>query len=73
MCSSTWPATCASGSRDARTDLANAIGEYQNGLVPLVTPLRLIGHYTTVQQVRYLAEQVYLDPYPKELMLRNHV
>ena len=24
-------------------------------------------------QVAYLAEQVYLDPHPKELMLRNHV
>jgi uncharacterized protein YbgA (DUF1722 family)/uncharacterized protein YbbK (DUF523 family) len=59
-------------SREARNDVANAISEYQNALVPLVTPLRVIAHYTTVHQVRYLAEQVYLDPYPKELMLRNH-
>jgi uncharacterized protein YbgA (DUF1722 family)/uncharacterized protein YbbK (DUF523 family) len=58
--------------REARSDVANAISEYQNALVPLVTPLRLIAHYATVHQVRYLAEQVYLDPYPKELMLRNH-
>jgi uncharacterized protein YbgA (DUF1722 family) len=24
-------------------------------------------------QVEYLAGQVYLDPHPRELMLRNHV
>jgi uncharacterized protein YbgA (DUF1722 family)/uncharacterized protein YbbK (DUF523 family) len=59
-------------SREARHDLASAITEYQHALVPLVTPLRLLAHYTTVHQVRYLAEQVYLDPYPKELMVRNH-
>lgn len=26
-----------------------------------------------LQAVRYLCEQFYLDPHPKELMLRNHV
>ena len=57
----------------ARRDIAAAISEYQRGLVPLVLPARLIGHYAQVHDVRYLTAQAYLDPYPRELMLRNAV
>jgi uncharacterized protein YbgA (DUF1722 family) len=59
-------------SNDARRDLAGAIEDYRRGLVPLVVPMRLIAHYTHVHDVGYLSGQVYLDPYPRELMLRNH-
>jgi uncharacterized protein YbgA (DUF1722 family) len=38
-----------------------------------VVPLTLLGHYVRVFEVAYLAEQTYLHPHPKELMLRNHV
>jgi uncharacterized protein YbgA (DUF1722 family)/uncharacterized protein YbbK (DUF523 family) len=54
-------------------DVAAAIGDYQRGLTPLVVPLRLIEHYARVHDVRYLCNQIYLNPYPHELMLRNHV
>jgi uncharacterized protein YbgA (DUF1722 family) len=54
-------------------DLAAAIVDYQRGLTPLVVPLRLIEHYARLHDVRYLCNQVYLNPYPQELMLRNHV
>jgi uncharacterized protein YbgA (DUF1722 family) len=33
----------------------------------------LIRHYSRRFDVAYLNRQVYLDPHPKELMLRNHV
>ncbi|MEO8522564.1 MAG: DUF1722 domain-containing protein, partial [Acidobacteriota bacterium] len=36
-------------------------------------PLTLIAHYVRVHEVGYLAGQVYLQPHPRELMLRNHV
>ena len=49
------------------------IADYRRGLVPLVVPLTLLGHHVRRQDVSYLAEQVYLSPHPKELMLRNHV
>ena len=58
---------------DARRDVATAIDDYQGGLIPLVVPVRLIAHYAKLHEVRYLCEQFYLDPHPKELMLRNHV
>jgi uncharacterized protein YbgA (DUF1722 family) len=41
--------------------------------VPLVVPLTLVKHHVRLRGVRYLADQVYLNPHPKELMLRNHV
>jgi uncharacterized protein YbgA (DUF1722 family)/uncharacterized protein YbbK (DUF523 family) len=59
-------------SAEARGDLAGAIEDYRRGLVPLVVPIRLIAHYTHVYDVGYLSDQIYLDPYPRELMLRNH-
>jgi uncharacterized protein YbgA (DUF1722 family) len=33
----------------------------------------MIAHYVRRLRVEYLAGQVYLEPHPKELMLRNHV
>lgn len=57
----------------ARTELADVIKDYRAGLVPLVVPLTLVRHYARALEVQYLQDQVYLDPTPKELMLRNHV
>jgi uncharacterized protein YbgA (DUF1722 family)/uncharacterized protein YbbK (DUF523 family) len=54
-------------------ELADAIDDYRRGLVPLVVPLTLIRHYVRTFDVTYLAGQTYLQPHPKELMLRNHV
>jgi uncharacterized protein YbgA (DUF1722 family)/uncharacterized protein YbbK (DUF523 family) len=56
-----------------RQELAASIEEYRQGLVPLVVPLTLINHYVRVHGVAYLAGQIYLQPHPRELMLRNHV
>ena len=36
-------------------------------------PITLLRHYVRVHDMSYLAGQVYLEPHPKELMLRNHV
>jgi uncharacterized protein YbgA (DUF1722 family) len=57
----------------SRRELAETIADYGRGLVPLVVPLTLVAHHARRHDVRYLLEQVYLQPHPKELMLRNHV
>ena len=57
----------------SRRELHHSIDEYRRGLVPLVVPLTLIRHHVRVHDVAYLAGQTYLDPHPRELMLRNHV
>jgi len=59
--------------RDSKSELAASIDDYRRGLVPLIVPLTLIRHYVRAHDVAYLAGQAYLEPHPKELMLRNHV
>jgi len=59
--------------RAERAELAESIDDYRGGLVPLVVPLTLVRHHARRQESDYLLGQVYLDPHPKELMLRNHV
>lgn len=49
------------------------IDEYGRGLVPLVVPVTLLRHYVELLDVPYVRDQVYLNPHPRELMLRNHV
>lgn len=57
----------------ARAELAQLIDDYRGGLVPLVVPITLIGHHVRRHAIDYLSGQVFLEPHPKELMLRNHV
>lgn len=59
---------------DARTrgDLDAEVEQYRLGLVPLVVPVTLIAHYVRVLEEPYLQGQTYLQPHPRELMLRNH-
>ncbi len=57
----------------SRMELAQLIDEYRLELVPLVVPITLLRHHVRRFQVDYLKGQVFLEPHPKELMLRNHV
>jgi uncharacterized protein YbgA (DUF1722 family)/uncharacterized protein YbbK (DUF523 family) len=58
---------------DSRDELLVLIEDYRKGLVPLIVPITLIRHWVRVHDFRYLAGQTFLEPHPKELMLRNHV
>jgi uncharacterized protein YbgA (DUF1722 family)/uncharacterized protein YbbK (DUF523 family) len=57
----------------SRAELAATIEDYRLGLVPLIVPVTLVRHHVRRFNVEYLAGQTYLEPHPKELMLRNHV
>jgi uncharacterized protein YbgA (DUF1722 family)/uncharacterized protein YbbK (DUF523 family) len=56
-----------------RAELVNTIHAYRMGQLPLVVPVTLIRHYVRKLHVKYLVDQVYLNPHPAELMLLNHV
>jgi uncharacterized protein YbgA (DUF1722 family)/uncharacterized protein YbbK (DUF523 family) len=58
---------------DARSLMVEAINDYHNELLPLVVPVTLLSHHVRLLDVGYLGGQTYLEPHPKELMLRNHV
>jgi uncharacterized protein YbgA (DUF1722 family)/uncharacterized protein YbbK (DUF523 family) len=57
----------------SKQELLACIDEYRRGFVPLVVPLTLLRHHVRAQGIAYLAGQSYLEPHPRELMLRNHV
>lgn len=56
-----------------KAELLGVIDDYHQEQTPLIVPLTLIKHYVHVFDVDYVRDQVYLNPHPKELMLRNHV
>ncbi|HET6440449.1 MAG TPA: DUF523 and DUF1722 domain-containing protein [Anaeromyxobacter sp.] len=56
-----------------RKELEVIVADYRRGLLPLVVPLTLFRHHVRRHRIEYLAGQVYLDPDPKELCLKNHV
>ena len=58
---------------DSKAELQGAIEDYHRGLVPLIVPITLLRHHIRHHGVAYLAGQTYLEPHPRELMLRNHV
>ena len=57
---------------ESKAELQSTIDDYRRGLVPLIVPITLLQHHVRVHDVEYLAGQLYLQPHPKELMLRNH-
>jgi uncharacterized protein YbgA (DUF1722 family)/uncharacterized protein YbbK (DUF523 family) len=60
--------------KEDRRELEEAISDYRSGHVPLIVPLTLLRHHLRRHEAPpWALEQVYIAPYPKELMLRNHV
>ena len=60
-------------SSDEKQELIQVIDDYRLGLTPLIVPITLLNHYVRKYDQKYLREQVYLNPHPMELKLRNHV
>ena len=55
-----------------KRELGGLIADFAAGVVPLVVPITLINHLVARHQLTYIADQIYLRPHPRELMLRNH-
>jgi uncharacterized protein YbgA (DUF1722 family)/uncharacterized protein YbbK (DUF523 family) len=58
---------------DEKMELLEFIQLYRKEYVPLIVPITLINHYVRKYNQPYLKKQVYLNPHPVELQLRNHV
>ena len=59
-------------SADEKHELLETFDQYREGYIPLIVPLTLIKHYVRKYDQPYLKQQVYLNPHPVELKLRNH-
>ncbi|OPZ57790.1 MAG: hypothetical protein BWY87_01575 [Deltaproteobacteria bacterium ADurb.Bin510] len=57
---------------DEKAEILESLDHYRAGFVPLLVPLSLIRHYIRKYDQTYLKQQVYLNPSPLELKLRNH-
>jgi uncharacterized protein YbgA (DUF1722 family) len=60
-------------SADEKQELLEVIDHYRQEYIPLIVPMTLINHYVRKYDQPYLKQQVYLNPHPLELQLRNHV
>ena len=58
---------------DSRRELSGMIEEYRKGEVPLIVPMTMVKHYVRRFGNAYLRDQLYLNPHPKELALRNQI
>ncbi len=56
-----------------RSQMRQVVEDYRQGFLPLIAPITMIRHFVQLHGIAYLADQTYLSPHPKELMLRNHV
>jgi uncharacterized protein YbgA (DUF1722 family)/uncharacterized protein YbbK (DUF523 family) len=59
-------------SSDEKQELLEIIDHYKKEYIPLVVPITLFQHYVRKYDQPYLKQQVYLNPHPLELQLRNH-
>jgi uncharacterized protein YbgA (DUF1722 family)/uncharacterized protein YbbK (DUF523 family) len=60
-------------SSDEKQELLEVIDHYRQEYIPLIVPMTLINHYVRKYNQPYLKQQVYVNPHPLELQLRNHV
>ena len=56
-----------------KREAVQLIEDYRLGLVPLIVPITLLRHHILKHQIEYMMGQLYLEPHPRELMLRNRV
>ena len=54
-----------------KAEMLETVAAYRLGQVPLVVPITLLRHHFRRHPAPYVQDQYYLEPHPKELMLRN--
>jgi uncharacterized protein YbgA (DUF1722 family) len=59
--------------RDDKTELLDIIDAYRREQVPLIVPMTLIQHHLRCHPNDYISAQYYINPHPRELMLRNRI
>ena len=59
-------------SADEKQEVLELFDRYRREFVPLIVPVTLLNHYVRKYDQPYLKQQVYLNPHPIALKLRNH-
>ena len=58
---------------DDKAELLDLIDAYRHEQVPLIVPMTLIHHHLRRHPNNYISKQYYINPHPRELMLRNRI
>jgi uncharacterized protein YbgA (DUF1722 family) len=56
-----------------KQEIQELISQYHQGIVPLIVPLTLLKHHFRQHPDPYVALQVYMQPHPENLSLRNAI
>lgn len=56
-----------------RNQLLKLIEEYRQGIIPLVAPMTMLRYFIENHGCEYVQNQVYLEPHPDQLGLRNRI
>jgi len=60
-------------SADEKQEVMSLFESYRALQIPLIVPITMLNHFARKYEQPYLQQQVYLNPHPLELSLRNHV
>ncbi len=60
-------------SGDEKSEMLELIEAHRLELVPVIVPITLLNHFLRRYPHEYIARQYYLEPHPRELMLRNSI
>jgi uncharacterized protein YbgA (DUF1722 family)/uncharacterized protein YbbK (DUF523 family) len=60
-------------SSDEKEELLISMNEYKEGIVPLITIIKMFNLYIKRFNISYLAKQKFLHPYPNALALRSDI
>ena len=56
-----------------KNELLNLFDQYVKGEVPLIVPITLLKYHFRKNSHSYINQQLYMNPYPDNLMLRNQI
>jgi uncharacterized protein YbgA (DUF1722 family) len=57
--------------KEDKVELIDSVEAYRRGEIPLIVPITLLRHYFRLHPDPYMQQQVYLQPHPEKLGLRN--
>lgn len=56
-----------------KEEILESLREFKEGIIPLITVVKLIKIYAKRFGLEYILNQKFLNPYPKKLALRSHI
>tara|TARA_B110000858_G_scaffold49124_1_gene56649 strand:+ start:21143 stop:22114 length:972 start_codon:yes stop_codon:yes gene_type:complete len=56
-----------------KAELTETVEKYRLGQLPLIVPITLLNHFFRKHPDEYIANSWYMNPYPEEMSLQNHI